>query len=257
MFDTHCHFNFTTFKEDLDDVLRSSHHAGVHRFLVPGIDLKSSQAALALHTAYPEEIFCAVGFHPNSDPQTGISEFSSFLENNIHDIAAIGEIGLDFYRDFTSRTNQEDMFRKMLLIAAKYHLPVCLHNRNASSEMIKLLDDWYSTKKPIKSGVFHAYDGSAEIADWGLGHGFFFGVGGMITYKNSKILRHSVKCIGLQNIVLETDSPYLTPVPYRGKRNTPVNMQYIVEVLKALLNTSRDAIIKQTSNNAETLFGLT
>ena len=258
MIDTHCHLYLKDFDKDRESLITESVQAGVQIMLVPGIDFASSIKACDLSLNYAGIVYSAVGIHPNSSSRFDDDSFCNLINNYSDQIVAIGEIGLDYFRDFSSKYEQKYTFEKMLSLAQKEDLPICLHNRNSEDDLLDILSKWYTRvdKKASSTGVFHAYDGSAAIAEWAIDHGFFVGIGGMITYKKYDTLRERLKIIRLENIVIETDSPYLTPVPFRGKRNSPPNLIFIVEALATIFNHSIEEISQITDQNAMHLFGL-
>ena len=258
MIDTHCHLDLEDFSKDLPEVIAHAKEAGVFQFLVPSIDVVSCHNILKLVNQYPNQIFLAAGIHPNYASQANFRDLAEFIEKYIRQISAIGEIGLDFYRTYSEQNEQISLLKNCLDLAQEYDLPIVLHNRDAEETLLSVLDEWYPIVEmgAIKpNGVFHAYSGSSLVANWGLTHGFLFGIGGMITYKKNQPLRNTVLEIGLENLVLETDSPYLAPVPHRGKRNSPENLLYIVDSLATIFNVSNDELIKITDKNASGLFG--
>jgi TatD DNase family protein len=258
LFDTHCHFNLDAFENDLDDIISVSNEQGIDRFLVPGVDLVTSERSLSISKRYPGVVFSAVGIHPSYSEQSNADEIEKIITTNKNAILAIGEIGLDYYRNYSPHEKQLSTLKDMLSLAHKYDLPVCLHNRDASEELLQMLSTWYRKNGDhlFPKGVFHAYDGSKSISDWGVDHGYYFGIGGMLTYKKNEVLRNQVCEIGIDQIVLETDSPYLTPTPLRGERNYPGNLNIIVETLSRLLEIDKEVVTKKTDENANRLFGL-
>jgi len=258
LFDTHCHFNLDEFYIDLENIIRVSEEIGVDRFLVPGVDLGTSERSLLISRRYPGMVFSAVGIHPSYSNQSDAKEIMNIIEANRDEIVAIGEIGLDFYRDYSPREKQQSTLNEMLTLAREYNLPICLHNRDADAHLLKTLDVWYQNniQNANPTGVFHAYDGSEMIVDWAIKHGFYLGIGGMITYKKNEALREQVRNIGADHIVLETDSPYLTPAPCRRECNFPGNLRFVVETLSKLLGIEENEVITKTDENALKLFGL-
>jgi len=258
LFDTHCHFNLDEFKSELDSVIERSIKLGVDRFLVPGIDKSTSENSLALETLYSDQIYSAVGIHPGYSSQADPDEIEELLKTEHTRVSAIGEIGLDYFRDYSPRTKQLATLKSMFSLAIQYQLPIILHNRKADDDLIKKLDAWYvsSAEYNGQGGIFHAFDGSEKILCWGMDHHFLFGIGGMVTYKKNDVLREKIRRIGLEHLVLETDSPYLTPVPQRGKRNSPENLHYVVDAIADILAIDKDIVIKKTHENAMRIFGL-
>ena len=260
MIDTHCHLYLEQFKNDIDDVIREADNIGVHRILVPGIDIETSRISIELSFKYPGQIFSSVGIHPNYSAESYSLMIEELIQSNLTQIHAIGEIGLDFYREYAPREIQIEVFEKQLDLAKKYHLPICIHNRNADKSLIEILDKWYLEKSNIfrsgHIGVFHAFNGSEEIAEWGKTHAFAFGIGGPLTFKKSSRFKDIVKQIGLDFLVLETDAPYLSPNPYRGKRNVPKNLEFIVTALADLFDCSKQRVEEITDKNAIRLLSL-
>lgn len=259
MIDTHCHLYLNQFDNDLDDIILRAVRDGIQRILVPGIDIATSQKSIKLSLENSENIFSAVGIHPNYSEDSNPSLIQELLKSQRNSIFAIGETGLDFYRDYSPRDTQIKVFNKMLIFAKEFNLPICMHNRNADLELLNILDKYYDesaiTFKSVRKGVFHAFNGSDRIAEWGIAHDFTFGIGGPITYKKSDQLRKVVKWIGLNHLVLETDAPYLSPVPFRGKRNTPQYLVYIAQSLAEVFECTVNKVIDVTDVNANRLFG--
>lgn len=246
------------FDDDRDDVILEALKDGVQHFLVPGIDAATSKKSIELSNSYSKYIYSAVGIHPNYSEDSTPNLILELLNSQRDKIFAIGEIGLDFYREYSSPDIQIEIFNIMLEFAKIFNLPICIHNRKADIKLIEILDKWYKkcTLLPssTRKGVFHAFDGSESVAEWGTAHGFCFGIGGAITYKKSVQMRNVVKMIGLINLILETDAPFLSPVPFRGKRNTPQNLIYIVRTLADVFSCNVQEVINKTDENANRLF---
>ena len=259
MIDTHCHLYLDQFDNDLDDVVQGAIRDGIQRILVPGINVATSLKSINLSSKYPENIFSAIGIHPNYSTDSNPSLILELLKSQLSRIVAIGEIGLDFYRDFSPRATQIEIFNKMLEFAKLFNLPVCIHNRNADLELLTILDNFYAERVSDPNfelnGVFHAFDGSEKVAKWGISHDFTFGIGGLITYKKTDKIRNVVKWIGLSHLVLETDAPYLSPIPFRGKRNTPQYLGITAQSLAEIFNCTLKNVIETTDENANRLFG--
>jgi TatD DNase family protein len=260
--DTHCHLYLEEFAQDLNPVIERALESGITKILVPGIDIKTSQQTIALCGDYPGVLYAATGIHPNYAHQVGMAEvqdLEDLLKNN-PGIRAIGEIGLDYYRTRALPEEQVFVFKEMLKLAADYNLPICIHVRQAEDDLLQILESWYTALQSShralaqNPGVFHSFDGSAKIADWALKHHFRLGISGRITYKSADDLRESLQQIGLENLITETDSPYLTPHPYRGKRNEPSYVNYIANVISQVLKIETDKIKEISSQNANLLF---
>jgi TatD DNase family protein len=259
MIDTHCHLNFDHYDEDREAVVARAAEAGVRRIINPGIDRQSNLAALNLAARY-EGIFAAVGIHPNST-----AEFDRPVLDEVAELAlrpgvvAIGEIGLDYYRDKSPKKKQMAAFEAQLALAARLELPVIIHNRKASEDIIFVLEAWANALPSTlehRPGVLHSFSASMEIAERALRIGFYLGFTGPITFKTADDLRRIAASIPPERILVETDGPFLTPEPYRGKRNEPGYIPYIVERLAVLHGVTFEAMAQQTTDNAVKLFDL-
>ena len=265
--DTHCHLNFHDYKKDLGEVIGRAHEAGLSRILVPAIDLESSRDILNLVESDPM-LYAAVGVHPNS----GMSWDGNTLEllremAGNPKVAAIGEIGLDYYRDRTPRDIQKDILVKQLELALNVDLPVILHVRNSSEEerdciedLLSILEDWTSSSVPDFSdrghppGVIHSYSGNLHESNRALAAGFYIGVTGPVTFNNADQLRSVVKEVDISRLLVETDGPFLTPAPFRGKRNEPAHVRYIIDKISEVKGLSFEVAARRTSKNAAKLF---
>lgn len=257
MIDTHCHLNFESYDEDLPAVLERATQAGVTRVLNPAIDVPSSQIVTSLVKTYPQ-VYAAVGIHPNSSADFApamLDEITTLAANP--KIVAIGEIGLDYYRDYSSRERQIEAFEAQLALAARLKLPVIIHNRDASEDVIAILETWVNTlPAEIKDrpGVLHSFSAPKIIAERALAAGFYLGFTGPITYKNADDLRRIATRVPLDRLLVETDGPFLTPTPYRGKRNEPAYIPIIVQRLAALHVVPVEQMAQATTDNAIRLF---
>lgn len=223
-FDTHCHLNHESFSGDLEQVISDAGLVGVNYFVVPGWDTESSKKAVELSTKYPN-IFAAVGIHPTdwqkADDQA-IEEISK-LALDPH-VVAIGEIGLDFHHDPEHKEEQSELLFKMLNISEDVHKPVLIHSRESIDTLKVLLSKRKICNRP---GILHAFEGNLSQAQEFIEMGFLLGVGGPLTYKNSKDKQEVFTKIPAESIVLETDAPYLPPTPFRGKRNVPAYLPLV------------------------------
>jgi TatD DNase family protein len=263
MIDSHCHLNFDAYDADRDEVLQRATDAGVTRVINPGVGEVSSRAAVALAGRYAN-IYAAVGIHPNSTANfsdDGTSNDLAWIEAlaKAPKVVAIGEIGLDYHWDDSPKAMQFKAFEAQLALAARLELPVIIHNRDASEDVMTILERWaralpYASHE--RPGVLHSFSAPREIADRALAAGFYLGFTGPITYKNAEELRRIATRVPLDRILVETDGPYLTPTPYRGKRNEPSYIPLIVERLAALKTVPVEEVGATTRANAERLFGL-
>lgn len=259
LIDTHCHLNFSRYDEDREAVLRRAREAGVDRVIIPAINLESCQQALALAEANAG-LYVAVGIHPNSCADFNPSLLATLRGLSRHEQAiAIGEIGLDYYWDKCPPATQRRALELQLELAAELQLPVILHNRESSDDLLALLEAWAPSVAPAmygRLGVLHSFSASAETARRALDLGFYLGFTGPITYKNALELRAIAKDAPVDRLLIETDGPFLAPQQRRGKRNEPGYLRYVNERLAKLRGLSYEDMARQTTLNAERLFDL-
>lgn len=249
--DTHTHVYLPEFEEDRHAMLSRALEAGVRRILLPAIDSETHKALFDLEKQFPETCVAMMGLHPCSVKENFEDELKiarNYLENR--KFIGIGEIGLDFYWDLTFLSQQYEALRRQLAWALEFDLPFSLHSRNAIDECIKVTAEHQNGQL---KGVFHCFSGDLGQAKKVIDLGFYLGIGGVVTFKNGgldTVLPH----IGLEHIVLETDAPYLAPVPFRGKRNEPGYLKYIVEKIAALLGLDEAEVRKKTTENVRKIF---
>lgn len=252
LIDTHTHLYLSEFKDDIADVLERAHLNGVAQFYLPGIDSSVIADMMALEAAYPGKCFAMMGLHPCSVKENYEEELrivEEWLEKR--KFAAVGEIGLDFYWDRTFEKEQHLAFERQITLAKKYQLPIVIHSRNSTQECIQKIK---AAQDGSLKGIFHCFSGSLELAKEIIKVGFSVGIGGVLTYKNAG-LAEVLASIDLEHMVLETDAPYLTPVPFRGKRNESSYLSYVVEKLAAVKNTTIQSVADITTANAQKIFG--
>lgn len=245
--DTHCHL-YDEYYSDMDRVIQNAVKNNVKRVIVNGCDMKSNKEVLELIKKY-DIVYGALGFHPSE--LDGISdEELKWLDDNLDNskIVAVGEIGLDYHYDETDREKQQYFFRKQLEIAKKHNLSVIVHSRDSIQDTYNILKD-----SSVK-GVLHCYSGSLEMARKFIKIGYFLGVGGIITFKNAKNIINVINNIGLEYILLETDSPYLAPEPYRGRTNEPAYIPIIASKIAALKGVSISEVERITTGTARGIF---
>ena len=257
--DTHCHLNFRAFAEDLPPLLQRAKAAGVDRIIVPAIDLASCDEALKLAREYGG-ISCALGIHPNSASDFDLAHLRQIrkLASDEH-VVAIGEIGLDYYWDKTPRRAQIDAFEAQLELAADLGLPVIAHNRESTADALSVIEAWTPTLPDNlrqRPGVMHSFSGNLKDAERALAAGFYLGFTGPITFKNAADLRSVAAATPLERLLIETDAPFLTPHPKRGKRNEPALLPLINAKLAQIHGLTTDEMARITSGNAERLFAL-
>lgn len=245
--DTHCHV-FSEYYDNINEVVNQCKKNNVNRIIVNGCDINSNKEVLELVNKY-DVIYGAIGFHP-TELDDFKDEYFEFLENNISNpkIVAIGEIGLDYYYDNTDKDKQKEIFKRQLDIANKYNKPIIVHSRNSIQDTYNILKEYNLF------GSIHCFSGSVEMAREFIKIGYKLGIGGIITYKNAKNIREVVKNIDLSHILLETDSPYLTPIPYRGKSNSPEYIPIIANTIADIKNISINDVSEVTTANAEEVF---
>lgn len=252
--DTHSHIYLEDFDNDRSEVLDRAIKNSVNTIILPAIDSKSYDAMWQCYNLNAELQRMMIGIHPESVNEN-YSEELIFIENelkhNHKSYVGIGEIGIDLYWDDTFLVEQKIVLQKQLQWSIDYNLPVCIHQRNSLKEIMEILDDFSEDLR----GVFHCFTGSIDEAIQIVERGFYLGIGGVITFKNSK-LSETIKKIGLENLVLETDAPYLTPVPYRGKRNESSYIPIIANKIADILNVNIDIVSAKTTANAKKLFSL-
>ncbi len=264
--DTHCHLYLEQFAGDIDDVIRRATEAGVEKMLVPGMDLETSRQAVKLAETY-SSIFAAVGYHPTDMQKFSAKDFDEICELAKHPkVAAIGEIGLDYYwvKEADKRMEQRRNLLPHLELANKVNKPVILHLREesdaeigeATNDLFNTLELWYEKITSLKPrpGVFHSFNGNLESAKRAMGMNFLIGITGPVTYKKNESQREIVRQLPLDRILIETDSPFQTPVPYRGKRNEPANVALIADKIAEVHQATRDTITEATTKNANRLF---
>ncbi len=287
MIDTHCHIDEEAFESDREEVIARQQQSGVQAMIVPGVNVASINSVMELCHAHPGYCYPALGLHPEDvkdDWETQLAVVENAIRAHRDELVAIGEIGLDYYWDKTFKEEQKEVLRRQLLLARELNLPVILHNREATEDILSIVNTIANDQSPITNhqspitndqspitnnqlrGVFHCYSGSKETAEIILKMGFYLGIGGVLTFKNSKLsetlrelnqseIKNQQSEI-LNRLLLETDAPYMAPTPHRGERNESRFMALVAERLAQVLNVSVDEIIEATSANARQLFGI-
>jgi len=251
--DTHAHIYADEFNADLVEALGEANKNGIEKIYMPGIDSSCIEAMFAIEQAYPSQCIAMMGLHPcyvKENYNVELEIVSTWLAKR--KFAAIGEIGLDYYWDRTFVKEQQEAFQTQMQWALDYDLPIVIHTRNAMGETIEAVKPF--AKKGLR-GVFHCFSGSKESAEQIIGMGFYLGLGGVLTYKNAGVAE-AIASIPMEYLVLETDAPYLAPVPYRGKRNEPAFMIEVAKKLAEIKNLPLHEVGEITSVNAEKLFAI-
>lgn len=265
--DTHCHLDLDAFEEDRDEVLERAWAAGLERILIPGLDLDSSRGVVDLAQA-DSRLYAAVGVHPNS--ATSWTERTRDVLKELAqrpEVVALGEIGLDYYWDRAPRDLQKRVLRAQLHLALEVDLPVVLHVRNTDKndrtcifDLIHILTEWHreaAERKPDRKrrlGVVHSFSGNREEAQTIQELGFYLGITGPVTFKNAVSLQEVAASVKKELLLIETDAPYLTPHPYRGRRNEPAHVEHVAKKIGQLRGQPSRAVAEQTFENAERLF---
>lgn len=264
LIDSHCHLDVAQFDEDRADVLARAQAAGVATIINPGIDLTHCRQAVAL-AEQEATVYAAVGIHPNSSDQADAATLAAVRQLADHPkVVAIGEIGLDYYWDQVPAAQQAKALRAQLEIAAEVGLPVIIHNREATADTLAILQEWAQSASTRNSalgqrpflGVLHAFGGDLTVARQAYDLNFVLGIGGPVTFRNARQLHDVAAQLDLDRLMIETDAPYLTPHPYRGKRNEPAYVAYVCAQLAALQHLPPAEIARRTSAVATTFFGL-
>ena len=253
IFDTHAHYDDPAFDEDRDEVIRALPESGVGLVLIPGCNLETSYQAVALADRYPH-VYAAIGCHPQDAHTFAPSDIDEYRKLAAHPkVVAVGEIGLDYYWEQNPpKEVQQDVFRQQMALAEELALPVLIHNRDAHQDSLAIVQEF-----PKVGGVFHCFSGSPEYAKILLKLGWYLGFDGPITFKNAKKNVETVRIAPLDRIVIETDSPYMSPEPLRGRRNDSRNLKYIVEKLAEIKDVPVEEAIRVTTENGKRLFGIT
>lgn len=258
--DTHCHLNFKAFKKDLNEVISRAKAAGVKKIIVPGAKIKSSKRATKITSEY-EGVYAAVGVHPHhANEEFDLAELKKLAEDK--NTVAIGEIGLDRhqYKDYPPTSQEEqkrqvNIFLQQLKIAKDLYLPVIIHCREAQNLLLTVLSDFMNKNGKLK-GVFHCFEGDEDYLMKVIDLGFYIGFDGNMTYQENKKSAQIIKKVPLDRLLLETDAPFLTPLPYRGSRNEPGHLVKTAEFIASLLKIRISKLAKITTSNAEGLFML-
>ena len=251
LIDTHTHLYLEVFDNDIEQVLEKAINEGVQKFYLPAIDSSEFEHLLNLETKFPTCCFAMMGLHPCSVKENFEQELALVEEAlSKRKFAAVGEIGLDFYWDKSFTKEQYACFHKQIEFSILYNLPIVIHSRDSLDEAIDVINEY---KGRGVYGIFHCFGGSIEQANKIIETGFYLGIGGVITYKKSG-LAEVLSRVDLQHVVLETDAPYLTPVPFRGKRNESSYLKFIVAKIAEIKNVTVEEVARVTTENAEKIF---
>lgn len=252
MIDSHAHLDEERFDEDRDELIKSLKENAISYVINPSSDMETSRRVVELSNKY-YNIFAAVGIHPHDAEGFKEEDLDELRELSKDErVVAIGEIGLDYYYDNSPREIQKEVFRKQLQLSHELDLPVIIHTRDAMGDTYDILKEFEGRVR----GVMHCYTGSIEMAEKFMKLGFYISIAGPVTFKNAVNVREMAKQIPLERLLIETDSPYLAPVPNRGKRNDPTNVRYVADMLANLKEIQIDKIIEHSRENTVELFSL-
>jgi len=253
--DSHAHLDMGEFDEDRDAVIERARQAGLATIINMGCDLPSSAMAIALAERYPE-VYATVGFHPHDAAKMAPGDLNGLAEMARHPkVVGIGEIGLDFYRDRSPRDVQRRVFQEQLALAAELGLPVAIHSRNALSETLEILHNWTRSLRGREGrGVLHCYSGDVRQAEELIDLSFYISLAGPITYPGARTAVEVARTVPLDRLLVETDCPFLTPQPHRGKRNEPAYVAYVVKKIAQVRDMPVEAVAEATAQNTIRLF---
>lgn len=253
IFDTHAHYDDAAFDADREELLSSLEQHGIEAVVNIGASIQTTKNTLALMKQYPQ-VYGAVGVHPNETAELN-EHLMDWLKHvaGKEKVVAIGEIGLDYYWDEPDHDTQKHWFVRQLALAREVGLPVVIHSRDAAKDTLDVMKAEHAGEL---GGVIHCFSYGVELAREYLNMGFYIGIGGVVTFNNGRKLKEVVEYMPLDRIVLETDCPYLSPVPYRGKRNSSLNLPYVVEAISQIKGVEPEEVIAVTNRNAKELYRL-
>ncbi|MED4404179.1 TatD family hydrolase [Metabacillus fastidiosus] len=253
LFDTHAHLNALQYENDVEEVVQRALDEGVSEIVVVGFDRETIERAMELIEEY-DFIYAAIGWHPVDAIDMTDKDLQWIRELSEHPkVVAIGEMGLDYYWDKSPKDIQKEVFRKQIALAKEVKLPIIIHNRDATADVVAILEEEGASEV---GGIMHCFTGSLEVAKQCMDMNFYISFGGPVTFKNAKKPKEVVQEIPLDRLLIETDCPYLTPHPFRGKRNEPGYVKYVAEEIAKLRNLSYEEIAKKTSDNGKKIFGI-
>lgn len=249
LIDTHAHLDMA---EDIESVIKNAKENNVKKIIIPSVEEKYFDKVIKLAESN-ENVFCQLGIFP-SEAKTWTDKIADRIRELAKHpkVVAIGEIGLDYYWDKSFVEEQKEMFKKQIILANELNLPIVVHDREAHKDSIDILKEFNKGSNVL----FHCFSGSVEMMKECVKYGWYIAIGGVVTFKNAKKMKDVAIEVPIEKLVLETDSPYLTPAPYRGKTNEPAYIKYVAEEIANLRNDSTENIMLITSNNAEKVFGI-
>jgi len=253
LFDTHTHINAEEFNEDLEEVIGRAVDAGMEKMIVVGFDRPTITRAMELIDQY-DFLYASIGWHPVDaidmveEDLVWIEELSSHPK-----VVAIGEMGLDYHWDKSPKEIQKEVFRKQIRLAKKVKLPIIIHNREATSDIVEILKEEEASEV---GGIMHCYGGSVETALECIKMNFYISLGGTVTFKNARKPKEVAEAVSLEHLLIETDCPYLAPTPFRGKRNEPSYVKLVAEEIAKIKGITMEEVASKTTENAKKLFGI-
>lgn len=250
MIDTHCHIDDPQYADELETFIRIQQENGVEQILVPGVDSSSVESVMAICRRFPNYLFPAMGLHPENVKEDWKEQLLKIHSCFTQEWVAIGEIGLDYHFDISFKEEQQFALREQMGWAEKWNMPVMIHSRDATEDCLNILREY-----PSVTGVMHCFSGSNEVAKQIIAMGYYLGIGGVLTFKNCK-LKDNLQGIPLERLVLETDAPYMAPVPHRGERNESRWMSFVRDMLADIYHVLPVEIDRITSVNARNLFSI-
>lgn len=250
LFDSHCHYNDDKFNEDRDEIIKQNIEKGITKAVVAGYSLQGSQQAIQIAEKYPQNLYATVGISPNDVDNIDLNEIKKMAQNP--KVVAIGEIGLDYYWNQENKELQKEIFQKQIALANELNLPIVIHTREATIDTIQIL----KTNPVTQKGIFHCCPLNQELIKEATKLDYYISFSGNITFKNSKNADQCIKLVPKQRLLIETDSPYMTPEPLRGQRNTPENVKYTAKKIAEVLELSIEEVANLTYQNAMRIFKL-
>ncbi len=246
LIDTHAHIDML--ENPIEETFSQMENYNVKKAIIPSVEIATMEKVLSLGQKY-DNLYSMLGIFP-TEAKTFSEDIEQYIESNIDKIVAIGEVGLDYYWDKSFKDLQKEIFIKQIKLANKYELPLVIHDREAHKDTYDILKEYNKSSEVL----FHCFSGSVEFMKECVKQGWYIAIGGVVTFKNAKNIKDVAKEVPLDKLVLETDSPYLTPVPFRGKSNTPAYVKYVAEEISNLKSIPLEEIIDITTTNAERLF---
>ena len=251
LIDTHVHLNADHYDEDLDEVIERARTAGVEKMVVVGFDRKTIERTMELIDEH-DDVYGVIGWHPVDAVDCTEADLEWIEELSKHEkIVGIGETGLDYHWDKSPKEIQKDIFRRQIALAKRVNLPIIIHNRDSTEDCVEILKE----EGPYEAGgIMHAFSADEKTADEVIGMNFHISIGGPVTFKNAQLPKDIAVHVPLNRLLVETDAPFLTPHPYRGKRNEPAHVKLVAEKIAELREISYEALAQATTENAEALF---